>query len=33
MLFPLLAGVYLVPSIANAGPVDDLEKVWAAVNA
>jgi hypothetical protein len=32
-LFTLLAIIYLVPSIANAGPVDDLEKVWAAVNA
>jgi hypothetical protein len=33
MLFTLLAVIYLVPSIATAGPVDDLEKVWAAVGA
>jgi hypothetical protein len=32
MLFTLLAITCLVPSIANAGPVDDLEKVWEAVN-
>jgi hypothetical protein len=33
MLFTLLAFICLVPSLANAGPVDDLEKVRAALNA
>jgi hypothetical protein len=33
LIFTLLAVIYLVPSIANAGPVDDLEKVRAAANA
>jgi hypothetical protein len=33
MLFTLLAFICLVPSLANAAPVDDLEKVWAAFKA